>query len=161
MTKYQKLQTTKKCKVHLQLDLFLELRMKIVKNTDQAIGISKIKMNFQLKYLKTIKRQKVKWLIWNYSWLQKEMKINLKWTWINNKKDYKIWLIKLNLAVLWNRSIKLFQIEFFRKKISFLVLQKVIFLINNQLILKAKKKVKKWLSLWKFKRKMNWLKMVK
>lgn len=161
MTKYQKLQTTKKCKVHLQLDLFLELRMKIVKNTDQAIGISKIKMNFQLKYLKTINRQKVKWLIWNYSWLQKEMKINLKLTWINNKKDYKIWLIKLNLAVLWNRSIKLFQIEFFRKKISFLVLQKVIFLINNQLILKAKKKVKKWLSLWKFKRKMNWLKMVK
>lgn len=63
MTKYQKLQTTKKCKVHLQLDLFLELRMKIVKNTDQAIGISKIKMNFQLKYLKTIDRQKVKWLI--------------------------------------------------------------------------------------------------
>jgi len=161
LTKYQKLQTTKKCKVHLQLDLFLELRMKIVKNTDQAIGISKIKMNFQLKYLKTINRQKVKWLIWNYFWLQKEMKINLKWTWINNKKDYKIWLIKLNLAVLWNRSIKLFQIEFFRKKISFLVLQKVIFLINNQLILKAKKKVKKWLSLWKFKRKMNWLKMVK
>ena len=161
MTKYQKLQTTKKCKVHLQLDLFLELRMKIVKNTDQAIGISKIKMNFQLKYLKIINRQKVKWLIWNYSWLQKEMKINLKLTWINNKKDYKIWLIKLNLAVLWNRSIKLFQIEFFRKKISFLVLQKVIFLINNQLILKAKKKVKKWLSLWKFKRKMNWLKMVK
>jgi hypothetical protein len=161
LTKYQKLQTTKKCKVHLQLDLFLELRMKIVKNTDQAIGISKIKMNFQLKYLKIINRQKVKWLIWNYSWLQKEMKINLKLTWINNKKDYKIWLIKLNLAVLWNRSIKLFQIEFFRKKISFLVLQKVIFLINNQLILKAKKKVKKWLSLWKFKRKMNWLKMVK